>query len=588
MEEVLDAPPAVHSKSEERPIRCSDVVTGFNYRRRSSRKKLDELKEDVKAKGRLIYPIIVRRLDNGKFELIVGGRRFQVWVELFGIDSEIMAKIEVLTDEEALSWMMAENGRREDPSVIEDAEGAARMLGMVKGDRNEAAKRLGWSRSMLDRRLAVMNAIPSVRDAYLDETLKVGHVEIFAALRKEVQERVVQVILEQVAKGAKVPTVEQLMAMAETSLQSLEAAIFDRDECQGCQFNTGNQQALFDQSFSGSRCTNKECYVGKTDAELEKRRTALTDTYQVVRIVRPGDNSTVIPLRAEGKRPVGAEQAAACRTCRDFGACVSGVPDSLGKTYVDVCFNQACNDNMVEAYRKNVKAIENAEAASGDAVASPPPGGPEEDGDGKASQPSTKTPVRASSSSATVRNAIQEYREKVWRLVFHRAALKLPAIKSRALLIALIANQSSHLDGSAGMEVANKALGTDVPVNRTKTSSLLRALLEFDQVKLAAVFQHMAAQVKNDMPIKDIVGFLNALDIQLDQHWKVNEDFFELLTKTELDAVAEEIGLAKAAGKTYTSLKNGSKKEFVQALLKVEGFTYVGAIPKMMRWDAKV
>lgn len=138
------------------------------------------------------------------------------------------------------------------------------------------------------------------------------------------------------------------------------------------------------------------------------------------------------------------------------------------------------------------------------------------------------------------------------------------------------------------MSAINKALSTDVPVDKTRTSSLLKALLDFDQAKLATAFQHMASHVKGDMPIRDLVGFLNALEIRIEQHWKVNEDFFDLLTKTELDAVAEEIGLAKAAGKTYVSLKNGSKKEFVQAMLKVEGFAYVGAIPKLMRWDAKV
>jgi ParB family chromosome partitioning protein len=77
---------------------------------------------------------------------------------------------------------------------------------------------------------------------------------------------------------------------------------------------------------------------------------------------------------------------------------------------------------------------------------------------------------------------------------------------------------------------------------------------------------------------------LKALDIKLEQHWRVNESFFDVLTKTELDAVCDEIGLAKAAGKTYTSLKNGSKKDFVAGMLKVEGFEYLGAIPKLMRW----
>jgi ParB family chromosome partitioning protein len=563
-------------------IRCSLIEEGFNYRRRFKPEKITQMQASFDLHG-LLNALIVRPLDGGRFQLLVGGYRYKSWTGKFGTESDIRANVRMLTDEQALSLMMAENSERDDPSVIEDAEGAARMLGFCNGSRDEASARLGWTRSKLDRRLAVMNAVQSVRDAYLDDKLTVGHVEIFAALRSEVQERVMQVILQQ---GNKVPTVEQLKAMAEASLQSLESAIFDRTDCKGCQFNTGNQQALFDQSFSGSRCTNKECYTGKTESELENRKSALTETYQVVRIVRPGDNSTVIALRADGKRPVGAEQATACRTCRDFGACVSGVPDSLGKTYVDVCFNQACNDEKVDAHKKTLKDAETAEQgpSSSDAGATSTS---QEAGAG-AVRASAKTVAKASTSSSSARNAIREYREKVWRLVFHRAVLKLPTIQSRALLIGLLTHQSSHLNGSAAMNSINKALGTDIPVDKTRTSSLLKALLDFDQAKLATAFQHMASHVKDDMPIRDLVGFLNALEIRLEQHWRVNEDFFELLTKTELDAVAEEIGLAKAVGKTYVSLKNGSKKEFVQAMLKVEGFAYVGALPKLMCWDAKV
>jgi ParB family chromosome partitioning protein len=88
------------------------------------------------------------------------------------------------------------------------------------------------------------------------------------------------------------------------------------------------------------------------------------------------------------------------------------------------------------------------------------------------------------------------------------------------------------------------------------------------------------------MPIEDLVGFLQALEVKLEEHWKVNETFFETLTKTELDAVCVEVGLADAAGKHYARLQNGSKKDFVKAMLKVEGFNYLGAIPRMMRWDS--
>ncbi len=333
MSEVMEAPslvltvPVDNDEGEHAEIPCSLIDQDFNYRRRY--RNLESLAVDIKLRG-LTYRIDVRLRSDGRYQLLVGNRRFRAFVLAHGIDALIKVRIKKMSDTEAVGLMMSENGNREDPSAIEDAEGAARMLGLCNGNRDEAASALGWKRDKLDRRLAIMNAHQVVRDAYLDEKIHLGHVEILAALRDDVQQRVMEKIL---ASG-KIPTVEQLKAVAEQALLNLETAIFDKADCKGCKFNTGFQQAMFEQSFSGSRCTNKECFSKKTEAELDTRKSQLEETYQVVRIVRPGDNSTVIALSAtDGKRAVGAEQLAACRTCGDFGACVSGVPDSLGKVY---------------------------------------------------------------------------------------------------------------------------------------------------------------------------------------------------------------------------------------------------------------
>lgn len=578
-------------------IPADQIDADFNYRRRYKQADMEELRDGIRAtKGRLIHRVILRLRDTGRLQLIVGNKRYRALVEEYGPQVPVPSEIRVLTDEEATTMMARENSNRSDPSVIEDAELASRMLGVCKGDRAEAAARLGWKPALLDRRLALMNATQLVRDAYLEDHIGVGHVELLAALRKEVQDRVITVCREK----SNWPTVDQLKAMAEQSLQNLESAIFDRAECNGCQFNTGFQQAMFDTNFEGSRCTNKECFTKKTESTLESRKAKLEETYQVVRIVRPGDNSTVIALRAEGKRPVGAEQATACRTCANFGACVSGVPDSLGKVYEEVCFDQACNDQKVAAYRKQLKDAEDAAtqqqagssqrgdgAAGGDQPNGVRTSGASDANPSNDADEAAGKPARAGAAAASIRPAIKEYREQIWRAVLHRAALKLPMLQNRMLLLALIAHRPSYLDNHKAVDAINKALGTDIPTVGAKTKKLMQIVMTLDQAKVGSAFQHLAAYLTNDMPIEDVTGFLQALEVKLADHWKVNETFFDTLTKIELDAVCVEIGLAEAAGKTYASLKNGSKKDFVKAMLKVEGFNYLGAIPKMMRWDSR-
>lgn len=199
-------------------IRADLIDADFNYRRRYKADGMAKLRADIRAtNGRLIHRVVLRPRDNGRLQLVVGNRRYRALVEEYGPQVPVNSEIRVLTDAEATAMMAAENNQREDPSVIEDAELAARMLGVVKGDRDEAARRLGWDRKKFDRRVALMNATQLVRDAYLDEKIGVGHVELLAALRKEVQDRVIGVFREK----DQWPTLEQLKAMAEQSLQSL-------------------------------------------------------------------------------------------------------------------------------------------------------------------------------------------------------------------------------------------------------------------------------------------------------------------------------------------------------------------------------
>jgi len=569
-------------------ILASQVKEGFNYRRRYNAEKMTSLRASIKANG-LMAPITVRALEGGGYQLIAGGRRYRAFVEEFGVDAQIPANVSIMTDAEATAAMLTENKEREDPSIIEDAEGAARMLGLCNGDREEAARRLGWSRSLLDRRLAVMNAIQPVRDAYIDDKINVGHVEILAALRREVQEKVIQALLKSTTKI----TVEQLKAMAEQSLQNLEAAIFDRAECGSCQYNTGNQQALFEASFSGTRCTNKECFGTKTEGELEARSKALSETYQVVRIVRPGDNSTVLPLRADGPRGVGVEQAKSCRICADFGACVSAVPDKLGNAYKDVCFNKSCNDNKVAANVATLKAEQDArDKAAAPATSSVESGATTKAGEGAKApaaaaggakvKQNASAPVKPAASSEQ-RTVVKEYREGIWRAVFKRSAEKLDVMQSRALLVAALLHRPSDMDSHGARDAISKALGLELNAG-SSTGDLLTSILALEQQGLGVALQHIAANVSKNAAINDIVGYLSALDINIEKYWKLNETVLDILTKNEIDAVCVELGLDAAMGKTYASLKNGPKKDFAAAVLTVKDFQYVGAVPALMRW----
>lgn len=551
------------------------IKTGLNYRRRFTEAAMVSLTEDIKKNG-IAQPVLVRVLEDNSYELVAGGRRVIAFTRAFGPDAEIPVLVKTMTDAEATAAMVSENKEREDTTAIEDSEAAARMLGICKGDKAEAARRLNWTPNMLDRRLALMNACDAVRDAFIDEKIELGHVEILATMRREVQNRVIGQLL----AAPKMPTVLEVKAMAERALMSLDAAIFNKDACTGCQFNTGLQQAMFETSFEGVRCTNRECYETKTEDELKVRQAALKDTFQVVRIVRPGDQSTLVPLRAEGPKGVGEEQAKACRTCGDFGACVSASPDKLGMTFKDICFNAACNAEKIAAR----ELAEKKAAQASKAQETPKPNEPGGAASGAQTGKSVvKTTPKTTTASSEPRNAVKEYREDRWRAVFSRAALRLPVQQSRALLIALCLFRPRTLDGRAASGSIGKALGLD-GFSVTNAGELMTALLQLDQKGLSEALQQIPSFVSKELEIDAVTQLMTALGVQIEHFWMVNDTFLNLLTKTEIDAVCVEIGVHTVLGKEYAKLKNGAKGDFIKAILAAEGFDFKGKVPALMRW----
>ncbi len=576
MDTVTDAPTGVHVRA-----RASDIERGDNPRPESEfdPEYITELAESFKAIGLLQFPL-VRRLPNGKLQLVAGECRVRGWQQAFGVDAEIDL---IVTDKDEKAWLdaaaLTENVIRRAMSAVAEAEAAARTLGNCGGDRDEAAKRLGWSRSILNNRLALMYAIPPVRQALHEKKIMLGHAELLAILRKEAQEQGLKLLLGQ----EKMISVADFKAHLERAALLLDIAIFDKTQCAGCHHNSSNQGALFGETISGGKCSNKACYDEKTEAEIQKRADGLREDFQEVRIARAGENFTIIPLVAEGAKGVGAEQATACKVCKSFGAVVSAVPDKLGQVYTNMCMDVPCNTKMVAARIHAEKAA--ATPAQGGSSAS----------SGTATEAKGKPEAKAGGAKSTAKggasapvkypepsNGVKQYREKLWRAVYQRAVTALDVAGNRSVLLALMLSGPSVVDKEA-LATAMKDL---VPAGSSTTDfgKSLRMVREYTPEQLGAALKHIAANTTNSMDITDVVAALKSFDVKLADHWKVKKEFFDLLTKNELDAVCQEIGIAKAMGGGYSKAKGLGKADYINAVLSVEGFDYHGRIPKLVSW----
>lgn len=559
---------------------AGQILSGRNPRQFFCPDLQKDLEESIRTQG-VLQPILIRPIANNQFSLVAGERRLRAFKSVFGDNAEIPVLVRQMTDEEADAAALVENIERADMTPVEEAEAAARLLGQCKGDRDDTAKRLGWSKSTLDKRLALMYASEKVRAALQEKKIHLGHAELLSACRKESQDTALDHLLTQ----EKMMTVSELKAYLETNALHLDGAIFDKVDCTACHHNSGNQATLFAEAISGGRCTNKQCFDQKTEAKINDQVKVLSDEYQVVRIFRPGDNLTVINLVADGPKGVGQEQALACKVCKDYGAVISTVPDKLGREYKGMCMNVPCHTQHVAAKLKAENAASKAQASNpepGTTDATPPTQAGSKEPKTATSAAAAKPATKPASSEPS--NRVKEHREKLWRLIFEKAIAKLPVAENRMVLMALCLTNPSVLSKSALAKVLEPLLGSNASKG---PADLMKAISNLDQAQLGGALNHIAACVndgQSPLGIKDVTGILKFFNVKVENYWKVDKTFFDLLTKNELDAVCEEIGIKAAMGNLYAKARNGSKEEFTTAVLAVKDFEYRGCIPKLVSY----
>lgn len=529
----------------------------YNPRRWLDPVKLQELADAIEAQG-ILQPILVRPVEGG-YEIIAGQRRWRA-AQLISETFPVPVFIRDMTDEEAIAASTNENVIREDMSPAEEAEAAAKVLGDCSGNKEEAAKRLGWTVTTLEKRLALMNCSENVRTALVERKILLGHAELLATATKEKQDQV----LAKIMTLPKLPTVQEFKAQLEQISKSLEAAIFDKADCAGCQYNSSNQGSLFGESIHSGHCTNGVCYDDKTTAELDARVVKLKEEYPVVRIVKPGENHTVIRIVAEGKNAVGEEQAKACRGCANFGAAISSIPGSIGNVYRDHCFDTACNTKKVAAHIKSQQAHVQEKAKP------------------QANQ-STDKPKAAAKPNTEVQDStrVKEYRVKTWRAVL-KAELMTQKDKNQFILIALgISGYGRWISGNKMSQAYKKLLGGEglTTTNLFEVATKLEAAPE-EAVELLNTA--LAASIESDIEVRQMGEVLQFLGAKLEKHWRIDAEYLDLLTKSEIELVADEIGLKAAIGDKFSSLMAGKKADLIKSLLSTEGFEFEGKVPKNM------
>ncbi len=183
----------------------------FQPRKIMDEQSLNELTESIKSQG-IMQPILVRKIENEKYEIIAGERRWQA-SKRAGIDS-VPVLIKEISDASALAMALIENIQREDLNVIEEARGIKRLIDEFQMTHESAADILGKSRATVSNILRLLNLSEHVQEELLNNKIEMGHARALLSLSLDEQAMLCQKIIIQ---KLSVREIEKIVANTRTA-----------------------------------------------------------------------------------------------------------------------------------------------------------------------------------------------------------------------------------------------------------------------------------------------------------------------------------------------------------------------------------
>jgi ParB/RepB/Spo0J family partition protein len=169
---------------------------------------LDELASSIREVG-LLQPVVVRQVMPGRYELIMGERR---WRASQRADlTHIPAIVRETADTDLLRDALMENLHRQQLDPLEEAAAYQQLLDDFGATHEQLARKIGRSRPHISNTLRLLNLPPTVQKRLAAGVLSAGHARALLSLDDPAaQERLAHRI---VAEGLSVRAVEEIVAV---------------------------------------------------------------------------------------------------------------------------------------------------------------------------------------------------------------------------------------------------------------------------------------------------------------------------------------------------------------------------------------
>ena len=183
-------------------------------RREFDEESLNELSDSI-AKTGIIQPITLRKMDDGRYQIIAGERRWRA-SQKAGMPT-IPAYIRTADDENVMEMALVENIQRQDLNPIEIALAYQHLIDQYGLTQEKLSERVGKKRTTVANFLRLLKLPAPVQVALQNHAIDTGHARALLALEDPKQQ--VRFFKEIQHKGYSVRKVEELIKEQKSGIQ---------------------------------------------------------------------------------------------------------------------------------------------------------------------------------------------------------------------------------------------------------------------------------------------------------------------------------------------------------------------------------
>lgn len=156
----------------------------YQPRRDINAEALEELASSIRTQG-VMQPLVVRKIDDEKYEIIAGERRWRA-AQQAGLD-QVPVIVREVADEAAIAMALIENIQREDLNAMEECLALLRLQKEFELTQQQVADAVGKSRSAVTNLMRLATLEPEVQKLLERGDLELGHAKCLLALEGAVQ-----------------------------------------------------------------------------------------------------------------------------------------------------------------------------------------------------------------------------------------------------------------------------------------------------------------------------------------------------------------------------------------------------------------